>query len=338
MIKKKIKINYYDFWNHWNKYDNFIINILKKKYDVEVSDNPDYIFFSNFNEDFQHMDFNNCVKIFYTQENIVPDFNYADYGIGYEYLSFEDRYCRYPIYLIPERYGKYWELMKKKHIINNEQDMLQRKFCSFVVSNGNAEQIRKETSEELCKYKKVDSGGRYLNNIEFEKGIADKLDFAQKYKFSLCFENTSHPGYTTEKIIEAFAAQTIPIYWGDPQIVKLFNEDAFINVTSCKSVEEIRKIVEEIDKDDLKYMKMLKSPAIRADIPENYWERKQNELEIFLDNIFLQNKEKAYRRNLKFWGEEYHRRYHEMRNVYVKKKYSLVSKMKHLIKKLIKMF
>lgn len=68
--------------------------------------------------------------------------------------------------------------------------------------------------EALKKYKKVNSGGRYLNNIG--RAVVDKIQFESRHKFSICFENSSYPGYTTEKIIEAFAAKTIPIYWGNP--------------------------------------------------------------------------------------------------------------------------
>ena len=340
---KTVKIKYCDFWNHWNENDNFIINTLKKKYNVEISENPDYIFFSNFNEEFQHMDYNDCVKIFYTQENIVPDFNYADYGIGYDNISFQDRYLNFPIYLIPERYGKYWDLMKVKHLVKNDSEMLDRGFCSFVVSNADADEIRRDTFERLCKYKKVDSGGKYLNNIGLTDGVADKLDFSKKYKFSLCFENTSHPGYTTEKIIEAFAAQTVPIYWGDPEISKLFNQKAFINVTNCKSVGEILKRVEEIDSDDLKYLEMLKAPALNTNISDSYWEEKQKEFEKFLSSIFDQEKENAIRRNMKFWGAEYHRRYYEMRTVFLEKKYSFskrsidfLRRVKHVISRSVR--
>ena len=331
---KTIKIKYCDFWKHWNENDNFIINALRKKYNVEICDDPDYIFFSNFNEDFQHMDYNDCVKIFYTQENIVPDFNYADYGIGYDNIFFEDRYFRFPIYLIPERYGKSWDLMKKKHLIENENKMLEREFCSFVVSNGNADEIRKQAFECLCTYKKVNSGGKYLNNIGYEDGVLDKLDFSRKHKFSLCFENTAHRGYTTEKIVEAFAAQTIPIYWGNPEITTLFNAKAFINVSDCRNVEEILERVKEIDNDDLKYMEMLKSPALNPDISETYWEDMQNDFYNFLDSIFSQKKEDAYRRNMKFWGDEYHLRYYRMRNVFVKSKNSLIKKLKSFYAKI----
>ncbi|MGH7793264.1 MAG: glycosyltransferase family 10 domain-containing protein, partial [Thermodesulfobacteriota bacterium] len=40
------------------------------------------------------------------------------------------------------------------------------------------------------------------------------LQTLKEYNFILAFENTDYPGYITEKIIHAFMAGTIPLYWG----------------------------------------------------------------------------------------------------------------------------
>ena len=42
-----------------------------------------------------------------------------------------------------------------------------------------------------------------------------KLKIISNHKFNIAFENSSYPGYVTEKITDAFIANTIPIYWGD---------------------------------------------------------------------------------------------------------------------------
>ena len=96
-----------------------------------------------------------------------------------------------------------------------------------------------------------------------------KDDFQKRHKFVIAFENTSTPGYTTEKIVHAFPAGAIPIYWGNPEIAKEFNEESFINchkygLTDKGELEAIAKIVEEVkrlDNDDAEYLKMLGTPA-----------------------------------------------------------------------------
>lgn len=306
---KTIKIKFVDFWSHWNPNDNFIVDVLKKKYNVVISDKPDYIFFSNFNKKFNHMKYNNCVKIFYTQENIAPDFNYCDYGIGFENMNYGDRYLNYPIYLIPKRYGTSWKLMTKKHL----KFQIKEKFCSMVVSNKNRSNILIDTFNLLSKYKKVDSGGRYRNNVGMPNGVPNKIDFQSNYKFSLCFENSKHPGYCTEKIVEGFASKTIPIYWGDPLVKEIFNPDSFIDISDYNNLNELLEYIKYIDNNKEEYKKIINTPALKD---KNYYNNKQKELEEFLYNIFEQPIENAKRRNMVFWGVEYHKKYHDQNIAY----------------------
>lgn len=321
--KKLIKIKFVDFWEHWNENSNFIVNCLRKYYDVELTDNPDYVFFSTFNSLFEHMEYSECVKIFYTQEDVCPDFNYADYAMGYELMTFGDRYLWYPIFLVEERYKSAWELMKVKHLDND--NLVNRKFCSFVVSNGMADPIRDYMFKQLSLYRNVDSGGRYENNIGLPKGIEDKNSFTRQYKFSLCFENSSHPGYITEKIVEAFAAKTVPIYWGDPCISNIFNPKAFINVADFSTIEDAIERIKKIDLNDELYYEMLNEVALN-DNSLHLFEKKHLELEAFLLNIFEQDYSKAFRRNRVFWGKIYEDRYKNMKKAYVLLKYNPVSK------------
>ena len=107
------------------------------------------------------------------------------------------------------------------------------------------------------------------------------------------FENSSTPGYTTEKILQAFAAQTVPIYWGDPRIGEEFSEASFINCMKYDSFEKVIKKVIELDNDDEQYTEYLKAPIFNDTIQEiDYYDR----LEKFLINIFSQQPEKAMRR------------------------------------------
>lgn len=69
------------------------------------------------------------------------------------------------------------------------------------------------------KYKKhIDGFGSGAYNF-----IKSKEEALSPYKFSICIENASDPGYFTEKIIDCFASCTIPVYWGDPDISDHFD-------------------------------------------------------------------------------------------------------------------
>ena len=48
MILKTIKINFTDFWGGFDKTDNYFYNLLKQNFNIEISDNPDFLFYSVF--------------------------------------------------------------------------------------------------------------------------------------------------------------------------------------------------------------------------------------------------------------------------------------------------
>jgi len=53
-------------------------------------------------------------------------------------------------------------------------------------------------------------------------------DVFADYRFALVMENTKYDGYITEKIINAFASGTVPIWYGTREVFDVFNERAFV--------------------------------------------------------------------------------------------------------------
>ena len=139
---------------------------------------------------------------------------------------------------------------------------------------------------------KVNAGGAYLNNIG---GRTDnKLGFEMKHKFSIAFENSSRSGYTTEKLPTALSAQTIPIYWGNPEIEKEFNGKRFINCHAYDSFDEVVERVKEIDNDDELYLSIInESPIAGYD-----FDKARSGVESFLRNIIDQPLSYAGRRHI----------------------------------------
>lgn len=312
---KTVKIRFSGMSGKFDDEHNFIVDILRKRYNVVISDEPDFLFYSQNSRDY--LDYN-CVRIFYTVENLVPDFNICDYGISFQNLKFEDRYYRYPIYLDNsfvsykgDDFATDLEFALHKH--ENPEEILSKKtdFCAYVYSNSQAAQCRQKIYSALSEYKKINSGGRYLNNVGGP--VEDKLKFQKKHKFAIAFENTSNNGYTTEKIVQAFAAGTIPIYWGNPNIEKEFNGKSFINchkyglTEKCEpeAIEGIIEEVERLDSNEESYIQMLSEPAFAEEFNV---EKVREGFENFLYNIFDQEPEEAIRRNRFFWGERYERK------------------------------
>lgn len=228
--------------------------------DVELSNEPDFLFCSvGYQAEALNYD---CPRIFLTGENIVPDFNCYDYAIGFHDIEFEDRYKRIPLYCFYEK--DYREAIRKHE---KEPEVAKKKFCNFVYSNGrDAMHERDDFFYMLSEYKKVDSGGRHLNNIG--EAVDDKIEFQKGYKFSIAFENAVANGYTTEKILHAFAAGTIPIYYGNPKIAEDFNSKSFINCHDFESFDAVVEYVKKVDQDADLYRQYLREP-IFVDIEEH---------------------------------------------------------------------
>lgn len=80
---------------------------------------------------------------------------------------------------------------------------------------------------------KVDLFGRGFNEIKFkEDGLAT-------YMFSFAHENAYYPGYFTEKVLDCFATGTVPIYWGDPEIGRIFNTDGIIMLNETFKLDSL---------------------------------------------------------------------------------------------------
>jgi hypothetical protein len=110
----------------------------------------------------------------------------------------------------------------------------QKKFCAFMYSNcGDAmdSAVRIAFFKILSKYKRVDAIGGCMNNMgRQEEAIKERYNLItrgtgtgfydiavaryREYKFVITFENSQHPGYITEKLINPILAGSIPIYWG----------------------------------------------------------------------------------------------------------------------------
>jgi len=66
-----------------------------------------------------------------------------------------------------------------------------------------------------------------------------KLDTLGEYKFSLCYENTSFPGYITEKVLDCFAAGCIPVYLGAPDVADAISPASFIDARQFRDLRSL---------------------------------------------------------------------------------------------------
>lgn len=250
---RQISCHVVDFWCGYD--DCFIIKILKQYFDVvQDSKNPQFLFYSAFG--YEHLGYKNSIRIFYTGENMRPNFQICDYAITFDFLDYGDRHLRFPGYAV-----RYASSNFKEHAFYNFDERYSapatRGFASMVVSNQWAKE-RLDFFDALNKYKKVHSGGRALNNIG--NPVSDKIEFVNKYKFNICFENSSYEGYVTEKLVDALYARALPIYFGDTKAKVHINPDAFINVHDFKDFNSVISLIRQIDSNPSLYDKYLQAP------------------------------------------------------------------------------
>lgn len=293
---KNIKLWFTDFYEGFEPTDNYFFSLLSRNYSIDLNQqDPDYIIYSCHGNEFLNY---NCIRIYYTGENLVPDFNLCDYAIGFHFIELDGRYLRYPNFALLEDQIKQLESVEspRKGIFSTKKH-----FCNFIYANSKADPKRDQFFNLLNDYKKVAAPGSHLNNMKIDVGernssdwMFSKIDFQSSCKFTIAFENSSSSGYTTEKIMHAFIANTIPIYWGNPEIHKDFNAKAFINCHDYKNFDEVVQRVKEIDQNEELYSSILAEPAFQKNkIPEQFSEEI---LLRFITSILEKDPEKARKR------------------------------------------
>lgn len=84
---------------------------------------------------------------------------------------------------------------------------------------------------------KLDVYGRGYQEIE------NKADGLSTYKYSIAIENSVIPDYFTEKIWDCYLSNTLPFYYGCPNIEQYFPSDAFIKI----DIDDYKKSIDIIE-------------------------------------------------------------------------------------------
>lgn len=326
MMKKKIRCYFTDFWGGFDYKHH--LGFLLSEYEIVLDKvNPDYLFYSCFG--MNHLNYDNSIKIFWCGENVIPDLNLCDYAISLSDIQCEDRTFHY--YFDLHLKGKNYQVTLDKG------NLLNRKFCNFIYSNNwCSDPFREKIFKALSKYKRVDSGGSFLNNMG--KRVGDKLAFQKQYKFTLAIENSSSSGYVTEKIYDPFLAQSLPIYWGCPNISSYYHTNSIVNVMDYNSLDEVVEEIIRLDQDDDAYLKKVMSPFwLYGNSFEEFYDSEMEKMMAFFRNIFEQPLDKARRRTqygwVKLYSQDLRKRYLSPESVVIE---NCVNTVKGFVKKIIR--
>lgn len=279
-MKPKLKLAFTDTHEHIAA---FFYTVLSAWYDVTLDEKtPAVLIFGDENFGTTNLNYRRgeVLKIFYTGENKRPENYDCDYAISFDH-NFSPWHYRLPLYLIymwslKSLHNLPYEFNHIFHMSRDTKASDKEGFASFVVSNPGPQE-RIQFFDLLNERKGVASPGKVRNNWSEEVvGEQAKIDFLNRYKFNICFEAASNPGYVTEKILHAYYARTIPIYWGSQTIGVDFNPVSMINVHSFKSFEECVDFVMKVDSDDNLFETIVNQPKFMYNIPPAH---------LFLDNF-----------------------------------------------------
>ena len=265
-MKKELTVSFVDTFGTAENYFRDILNI---HYDVKIVDgheSHDIMIFgdSNFGANHKNLGHNAKVSVFYTGEPVRSWEYDADFKMTFDFITSPEHF-RLPLYVLEIHSwlnNEGGDLFDFKPEYKRE-DVLNRKFCSYVQAN--VAEPRRSFVRLLNERRRVDCAGPDMNNmvegwtVPRPGGHKSKVDFITNYKYNVAFENTRFPGYVTEKLLNAYMANTVPIYWGstDDTIERDFPIDSMIYVNEYTTFEKVYEQIEELENDDEKYLKKL---------------------------------------------------------------------------------
>lgn len=135
------------------------------------------------------------------------------------------------------------------------RDMTKMKMCSLIASSKRSQEghvLRHAIADWItAQGLEIDlMGGGYAP-------FAEKADGLAPYRYSLVIENVAERNYFTEKLVDAILCNTVPIYWGCPNISDFFDTSGMV---ICADEDDLRRAIAAMSEED--YAARL--PALRA--------------------------------------------------------------------------
>lgn len=197
----------------------------------------------------------NSLNIWFSGENLRPPLDIPFDGfLSFDLDKFDGRNTYFPlIYLSLNPYetnrhprlGKNYEAS----FLTEKRKLSQEKIPNSICIIAGPHPIRTAAIDALRKDFRVDLFGGIGNSR-----LEEKYSIARKYQYMICLENDLYPGYVTEKLVEAYVCETVPLYWGQTtgsnylNYASMFNLNDFVSIggwaetiSNTSNVEYVRK-------------------------------------------------------------------------------------------------
>jgi hypothetical protein len=250
--KTALRIAFADFADGLDPENNWFTRVLRTRFDVHVVDDPDILVHSVYGT--AHRSFPGT-RVLFNWENRPWGFSTTDWAFTSDYHRSE-RHRRLPFWVT--------ELQRSstRPTVDGQAVRSRTRFCGAVISS-DAAPLRTELLDAIGRVGEISHGGRMRNNVGGP--VADKQAFLETCRFAIALENSSHPGYTTEKVLHALQANTIPIYWGDPLVGRDFNTARMVSFHDFEGVSAFLDRIGEIESDPTEFERVVTAPWFADD-------------------------------------------------------------------------
>ena len=208
----------------------------------------------------------------YIGENIRPSYFGYNYSLSFDWDSYGGRNHRLPLWYARLAWDGFEQKPRRDNMHNHGYEQLinikslmqprkldiagKDKFCILVANN--PEGLRINLYNSLSEYKQVDGYG----NMFGRPLRKSKFAILPEYKFCLCPENSIYDGYVTEKLIDAYAGLTVPIYSGDVSVIDDFNWEALLNYQDARDMDYFVWNVKVLDEELESYQHIYEQPLL----------------------------------------------------------------------------
>jgi hypothetical protein len=111
-------------------------------------------------------------------------------------------------------------------------------------------------------------------------GYDRKLLVMNEFRFAICFENCSFPGYVTEKILDCFLAGVIPVYYGAPDIEEFVPKETYIDYRKFSGMQSLDTYLNEFTEERANEMLKAAADFVASPAFDKY------DMKVFFRNVF----------------------------------------------------
>jgi len=265
-----MRVAFADFWTPFDSKANIFVDALRALRDSIVVSSPeeaDLLICSIFGD--QHDKFlgkTPIIRFLGEPRTFTPAVGVATLGFDFDdetvlnyrlplWLLQFDWFCAGRSYLNPNS-------LIQPNLIHKARNVEKRKYFAVSVFNHDPIGNRVRMLEALiASGLPVSAYGKPFGNWFY--GEETKLSILTNFQFNICFENSLLAGYHTEKLIHAYFAGCIPVYWGSSTHVLDFNPNAYLFLHNGTDETSLVQEMIEIANSPSRMARMIEQPLFQ---------------------------------------------------------------------------